>query len=487
MDVFLSYSSKESEEAYTINSVLLKNGISTWMAPNSIPPGSNYTREIPKAIKSCKVFLLILSNNAQESVWVSAEVENAFKNEKYILPFLIENCPLRDEFDFLLSRSQRIEAYEKKSEALNKLVNRIKALIESESSFSDSDQNGNTDSQELVSQMIKNALAKKETTPASVTPSVPFAQRFRSAEVAEKVRLVEEIEKQVASKIALINEKIEKIEKMKEQHEKDSLYFNFRCVSADAKPSDKKTFDNGDRFEGNHVNGLRSGIGRYTWASSNEYYGDFLEGKRTGFGQLKYSDGAVYKGDFTEGSLNGVGENIWKDGESYIGEYKKDKRTGLGCYKWNSGGVYYGDFLNNLRTGLGKHIWSSGATYEGDYVESEQNGLAKHTWESGSVYIGNYVKGERNGLGKYIWTDNSVFYGDFIDGVRTGLGKYIWPSGNYYEGEFEKGKLSGKGTYFSTSVIKTGTWSDDKLWNGTEYDPDGKVLAEYKHGRRTPK
>ena len=129
MDVFISYSSKEYEDAFQISSVLRKNGISTWLAPDSIPGGSNYTKEIPHAIKNCKALLLVLSNNAQDSIWVSAEVETAFKNGKIIIPFLIENCPMKDDFDFLLSRSQRITAYEKKADALNTLVRRVKSIV----------------------------------------------------------------------------------------------------------------------------------------------------------------------------------------------------------------------------------------------------------------------------------------------------------------------------------------------------------------------
>lgn len=128
-DVFISYSSKESDKANLVRDVLKRNGINTWMAPDSIPGGSNYTKEIPRAIKECKVFLLILSQNAQGSVWVPAELEQAFKNEKIIIPFAVENCPLGDEFDFLLSRSQRIEAYEKNTDAMEKLVNTVKRSI----------------------------------------------------------------------------------------------------------------------------------------------------------------------------------------------------------------------------------------------------------------------------------------------------------------------------------------------------------------------
>lgn len=67
-DVFISYSSKEMTTADTVRSILEKNGIVCWMAPRDIPGGSNYTKEIPVAIRSCQVFVLVLSANAQSSL-----------------------------------------------------------------------------------------------------------------------------------------------------------------------------------------------------------------------------------------------------------------------------------------------------------------------------------------------------------------------------------------------------------------------------------
>ncbi|MBQ8540094.1 MAG: TIR domain-containing protein [Clostridia bacterium] len=124
IDVFISYSSKEFNKALLIKEALSENDISVWMAPESIPIGSNYTKEIPVAIKNCKIFLLILSQNAQNSIWVPAEVENAYKNEKLIFPFIIEDCPLTEQFDFLLSMSQKIEA------AQPPIEHRISELVE---------------------------------------------------------------------------------------------------------------------------------------------------------------------------------------------------------------------------------------------------------------------------------------------------------------------------------------------------------------------
>lgn len=132
--VFISYSSKELSQAQAVRSVLEQNGISCWMAPGDIPGGSNYTREIPLAIRACQAFVLILSSNAQASQWVLKELDTAVSNCKIILPFQLEDISLTDEFNFLLTGAQRYDAYQKKAEATKNLVQRIKAIIEADES-----------------------------------------------------------------------------------------------------------------------------------------------------------------------------------------------------------------------------------------------------------------------------------------------------------------------------------------------------------------
>ena len=55
-EIFISYSTVDAINAETVRNVLEKNGLSCWMAPRDIPGGSNYTKEIPIAIRNCKVF-----------------------------------------------------------------------------------------------------------------------------------------------------------------------------------------------------------------------------------------------------------------------------------------------------------------------------------------------------------------------------------------------------------------------------------------------
>lgn len=124
-DVFISYSTKELDMAEMVRNVLEKNDIPCWMAPRDIPGGSNYSKEIPAAIRGCQVFVLILSENAQSSQWVLRELDMAVNCGKVILPFMLENCPLNDEFNFLLTGAQRYAAYQKKAEAMENLIARI--------------------------------------------------------------------------------------------------------------------------------------------------------------------------------------------------------------------------------------------------------------------------------------------------------------------------------------------------------------------------
>lgn len=128
-EVFISYSSVDLAQATTVRTVLEKNGLSCWMAPRDIPGGSNYTKEIPIAIRNCKVFVLILSKNAQSSHWVLKELDAAVNCGKVILPFMLENCALNDEFNFLLTGAQRYAAYQKKAEAMETLIGRIRGIL----------------------------------------------------------------------------------------------------------------------------------------------------------------------------------------------------------------------------------------------------------------------------------------------------------------------------------------------------------------------
>ena len=133
-EIFISYSTNDLQQAETVRNVLEKNGLSCWMAPRDIPGGSNYTKEIPIAIRNCKVFVLVLSASAQSSQWVLKELDSAVNCGKVILPFMLEDFSLNDEFNFLLTGAQRYAAYQKKAEAMETLIGRIRGILDAPSS-----------------------------------------------------------------------------------------------------------------------------------------------------------------------------------------------------------------------------------------------------------------------------------------------------------------------------------------------------------------
>lgn len=125
-DVFISYSSKDFDKVNSVKNILEINGISCWMAPQCIPSGSSYAKEIPMAIKNCKAFLLMLTSKSQESQWVPKEVSLALSETKCVIPFVIEDCILTDMFNFFLTDVQRYYAFDLQSDSLRELIERIK-------------------------------------------------------------------------------------------------------------------------------------------------------------------------------------------------------------------------------------------------------------------------------------------------------------------------------------------------------------------------
>lgn len=127
---FISYSTKNQSDADALKQLLEKQGIRTWMAPGDIPAGSKYAQVINQAIKECACFLLLLTDAAQSSVWVSKEVERAVHYGKTILPLKMEELVLNDEFEFYISTDQivAVQRIDEKAESLQKVLTVVRAL-----------------------------------------------------------------------------------------------------------------------------------------------------------------------------------------------------------------------------------------------------------------------------------------------------------------------------------------------------------------------
>lgn len=127
--VFVSYSSQDRKLVNSIVQMMKDAGISYWKAPEMIPAGSSYAREIPKAIKECEVFLLVLSRTSQKSIWVEKETDSAISHRKTIIPFQIDDIPLNDTFRFYLNNVQMIFYEQDGEEAMKELKQQLLDLL----------------------------------------------------------------------------------------------------------------------------------------------------------------------------------------------------------------------------------------------------------------------------------------------------------------------------------------------------------------------
>lgn len=105
---FISYSTKDELEAYTMKYLLEKNGKLVWMAPEGIPSGRDYACAIPAAIRVTSRFVVLLSHNSAKSYWVRREIEKAINSNKridgvFVKDFTIQDISLYESLNFVLN------------------------------------------------------------------------------------------------------------------------------------------------------------------------------------------------------------------------------------------------------------------------------------------------------------------------------------------------------------------------------------------------
>lgn len=124
--VFISYSSKQSELAQKICRYLEDADIPCWIAPRNIAAGSDYTSDLPNAITQCRYFLLVMTEDAQRSGWVCKELVDAQNKNKKIIPFIAQVFTMEEKFNFLLQGNHWVNGSDDPEAALDQVIRTIK-------------------------------------------------------------------------------------------------------------------------------------------------------------------------------------------------------------------------------------------------------------------------------------------------------------------------------------------------------------------------
>ena len=122
-DVFISYSSKDSEIAHAIYNKLVVEGIETYVAEISIEPGKVWKYDFKKNLRKSKFVFFIATQNSIQSAFVHNELGVADDRQKQIIPILIDVN--HEELPGVSSDYQALDLRGKNIDDIDPLVKRI--------------------------------------------------------------------------------------------------------------------------------------------------------------------------------------------------------------------------------------------------------------------------------------------------------------------------------------------------------------------------
>ena len=139
---FISYSSKNYDDARAMHKILTDRGIQVWMAPGDIPPGSNYAGVLTQAIRNSECLVLLLTAESQNSDHVDIELGRALSYKKPIIPIALDAITLSDSFEYYLGNKQIIPVKQisEDNKELLKTIDQI-ALLTGTEAVRDTDKN----------------------------------------------------------------------------------------------------------------------------------------------------------------------------------------------------------------------------------------------------------------------------------------------------------------------------------------------------------
>ncbi|KAL4460854.1 hypothetical protein ABPG74_016326 [Tetrahymena malaccensis] len=146
-----------------------------------------------------------------------------------------------------------------------------------------------------------------------------------------------------------------------------------------------ENYQNGSRYEGEKMNGLRHGQGRFFYQDGGLYDGEWKDNKMNGRGVLSYASGKIaYDGYWEDDKFHGFGalfnENPaellncfdYRDFDQvdeywikYDGEFKDDNKDGFGTLYLSNGERFEGSFKNDFVCGPGSFYKINGEKVDG--------------------------------------------------------------------------------------------------------------------------
>ena len=176
-------------------------------------------------------------------------------------------------------------------------------------------------------------------------------------------------------------------------------------------------------YEGNFVDGVRSGTGSCYEGGVLVYEGEFANGLYEGMGSL-YEDGALaYRGNFAAGLQEGDGTAYYPSGErAYTGSFAQGLYEGEGtAYRENGDVLYRGSFAQGLYDGSGTLYLEDGDQIRGEFAAGQPDGSIQWYQDGKLWYEGGLTELAVDGYGTlYAESGDVIYAGEFCRGTLDG-------------------------------------------------------------------
>lgn len=138
------------------------------------------------------------------------------------------------------------------------------------------------------------------------------------------------------------------------------------------------------------------------YTNGDKYEGELINGQREGYGVYYYHNGDKYEGIWLQNKKHGMGSMYYKDGNMYVGQWKYSEKEGTGVFYSRSGEKFEGEFVNSKRHGKGKLTSADGTIFQGEFFENKKHGESiitfmnkkqyREKWEHGILKSSKLVK-----------------------------------------------------------------------------------------------
>ena len=123
--IFVSYSSQDIDNVNQISQLIEESNIEVFVSESSLEIGTELKPALKNAINNCDLFILLWTENAKNSEWVSQEIGIALAKNKTILPLVTSKELSLPGF---IKDINHIAIYKDSNKGFSKLRNRVLEL-----------------------------------------------------------------------------------------------------------------------------------------------------------------------------------------------------------------------------------------------------------------------------------------------------------------------------------------------------------------------